>query len=229
MRSWLWSRTLLTVAMVAPVALCLGLLIIRARATGQLQFGFLVWNLFLAVLPFPVALLTDYLSRLRHWQFSLPTAGLWLVLLPNSPYLITDLVHLGPTNVPYWFDTLLYGSFAVTGVMLGFGSVALVHTAVGDRFGRVTGWLVALSSLLLSAFGIYLGRIERWNSWNIFANPKGLAKSILSPIRSPITNARTIGFVLLYAAFLVISYVGMAMIGVILSNTTSPLAPPKQE
>ncbi len=208
--------------MVAPVALCLGLLAIRAGATGQLRFSFLVWNLFLAVLPFPLALLTDYVSRLRHWQFALPIAGLWLLLLPNSPYLITDLAHLEPTNAPYWFDTLLYGSFAVTGVMLGFGSVALIHTATGDRFGRTTGWLVALSSLVLSAFGIYLGRIERWNSWNIFGDPKALARSILSPIRSPIANARTIGFVLLYGAFLVITYVGMAMIGVILSNTTAP-------
>jgi uncharacterized membrane protein len=229
MRSWLWSRALLTIAMVLPVAMCLGLLAIRARATGQLRFAFLVWNLFLAVLPFPVALLTDYVSRLKRWQFAIPLAGLWLLLLPNSPYLITDLVHLGRSDVPYWFDTLLYGSFAVTGVMLGFGSVALIHTATRDRFGRPQGWAVALSSLVLSAFGIYLGRIERWNSWNVIGDPVALGRSILSPIRSPLANARTVGFVLLYSAFLVITYVGMSMIGVLLSNTTAPFTPKRQE
>jgi uncharacterized membrane protein len=212
-------------SMVLPVALCLGLIWLRAQATGSVRFRFLVWNLLLAVLPFPFALLTDYLLRYRRTILALPGAAIGLLFLPNSPYLMTDLVHLSPREVPYWYDTLLYASFAVTGVLLGFGSIALVHSAVRDRFGRAWGWAVALTSLVLSAFGIYLGRVERWNSWNIIGDPRSLARSVFAPIRNPFENARTVGFVLLYSAFLVLGYVAVAMIGSLFSSELRTKAP----
>jgi uncharacterized membrane protein len=220
---------MLTVSMVLPVALCLSLIWVRAQATGSVRFRFLVWNLLLAVLPFPFALLTDFLLRRKRWWLALPGAAVCVLFLPNSPYLITDLVHLSPREVPYWYDTLLYGTFAVTGVLLGFGSVALIHAAVRDRWSSGAGWLVALTSLVLSAFGIYLGRIERWNSWNIIGDPRSLARSVFAPIRNPFENARTVGFVLLFSAFLVLTYVAIAMIGSLLAagiesgtRTTAP-------
>ncbi len=222
MSSWYRSRALLTLSMVLPVALCLGLVWVRAQATGELRFRFLVWNLFLGVLPFPFALCTDFLLRRPRWYLSLPLGALWLLFLPNSPYLVTDLIHLSPTEVPYWYDALLYGSFAVTGVLLGFGSVGLVQTAVRDRFGRKSGWIIALSSLVLSAFGIYLGRVERWNSWNILEQPTRLARSVLAPLHSPLENAKTVGFVVIYSAFLVIGYLAVGMIGSVLSMTVQP-------
>ncbi len=212
-RTWMWSRFLLTISMVLLVAMCLALVAVRAQATGQVRDSFLVFNLFLGVLPFPFALGSDYLLRKRHWYLALPFASLWLLLLPNSPYLMTDLVHFTTSNVPGWYDTLLYGSFAVTGVLLGFGSVALIHSAIRERFGRRRGWSAAIAALMLSAFGIYLGRIERWNSWNILENPKQLAKSVLAPIRNPLANVRTVGFVFLYSVFLVLGYLAVAMIG----------------
>jgi uncharacterized membrane protein len=213
LRAWMWTRFLLTATMVMAVGLCLGLVFVRAQATGEVRDGFLVWNLFLGVLQFPFALMSDFLLRRKYWYLGLPFAALWLLLLPNSPYLMTDLVHFNTSQVPSWYDTLLYGSFAVTGVLLGFGSVALIHSAIRDRFGRKRGWITALVSLMLSAFGIYLGRIERWNSWNAWNNPKQLAKSVLAPIRNPFANIRTVGFVFLYSAFLVIGYLAIVMIG----------------
>jgi uncharacterized membrane protein len=201
--------------MVLPVAMCLGLLVVRSAATGQFQFRFLVWNLFLAVLPFPFALATDGLLRTRRWWFAAPTAMVWLLFLPNSPYLVTDLVHLSRRNAPYWYDTLLYGSFAITGMLLCFGSVALIHTSVRDRFGDGRGWFVAIASLLLSAYGIYLGRIERWNSWSALDSPRAIAKSVIAPLHSPLQNARTIGFVALYGALLCVCYLAVASIGVV--------------
>ncbi len=207
------GRLYLTSTMMLMVGLCLGLLLLRSRATGEFRFGFLVWNLILAVIPFPFALLSDALIRTKAWFAAAPSVVLWLLFLPNSPYLVTDLIHLEPQNVPYWYDTLLYGSFAITGVLLGFASVVLIHTAIRDRFGMVRGWVVALFSLTLSAYGIYLGRVERWNSWNAIGSPRILAERVIAPLHSPLQNARTIAFVGLYAAFLCIGYLAVAAIG----------------
>jgi uncharacterized membrane protein len=212
--------------MVLPVGLCLGLLIVRSAATGQFQFRFLVWNLLLAVIPYPLALASDGIVRSRWWWTAGPTLLLWLLFLPNAPYLVTDLVHLSQrNNVPYWYDTLLYGSFALTGMLLCFGSVALIHSAIRDRFGQGRGWVVAISSLLLSAYGLYLGRIERLNSWNALDSPTTIARRVLAPLHSPLENARTIGFVALYGALLCVSYLAVASIGFVLRSLTPTAVP----
>ena len=218
------GRLYLTLTMMLMVGLCLGLLLLRSTATGEFRFGFLVWNLILAVIPYPFALLSDVLLRTKTWLAAAPSAVMWLLFLPNSPYLVTDLIHLEPQNVPFWYDALLYGSFALTGVLLGFASVALIHTAIRDRFGMVRGWSVAFLSLGLSAYGIYLGRIERWNSWNAIGSPRILAERVLAPLHSPLQNARTIAFVGLYAAFLCIGYLAVASIGAAFATSSIPLS-----
>jgi uncharacterized membrane protein len=94
------------------------LVVTRFVATQQFAYFNLVWNLFLAWLPLAFAFLAgrDSNSRLRLFL----CAGLWLLFLPNSPYLVTDLVHLRPRPpVPLWFDILLVQSFVLTGLLLG--------------------------------------------------------------------------------------------------------------
>ena len=49
----------------------------------------------------------------------------------------------------------------------------------------VAGWLVALLTLMLSGFGVYLGRVERWNSWNFWQTPRALARSLIEPLQNP--------------------------------------------
>lgn len=198
------------------MATSLGLLVVRSAATGRFGYRFLVWNLFLASIPFPLALLTEALGRSRHAVVAFATAVPWLLFLPNAPYLVTDILHLQRSDAPLWYDALLYGSFAVSGVLLCFGSLSLVHLAVGNRFGTLAGWVVAMSSLMLSGFGVYLGRIERWNSWSFLQTPWALARSVLEPLQNPLSNARTIGFTAIYGTFLCVSYLSVAAVGAVL-------------
>jgi uncharacterized membrane protein len=107
-------------------------------------------------------------------------------LLPNAPYIITDFLHVSPqAGVPMWFDVLLVMSFAWNGMMLGFLSLFLVHDVVRRRRGRLTGWVVSIGALLLAAFGIYLGRFGRWNSWDLLARPHELLADIIDRLSHP--------------------------------------------
>ncbi|MEI2748485.1 MAG: DUF1361 domain-containing protein [Ferruginibacter sp.] len=45
--------------------------------------------------------------------------------------------------------------------------------------------------LFLGSFGVYLGRFERWNSWDIVHNPLDLAENILTHVFSPVDHIRT--------------------------------------
>lgn len=218
-------RLYLALALGLSMVLSLGLLAVRYAATGRFGYRFLVWNLFLAAVPFPFAMAGDLLVKSRRTILALPFLAGWLLFLPNSPYLVTDILHLRQSDAPLWYDALLYGSFAVTGMLLCFGSLVLVHTAVRVRFGSVTGWLVAMSSLLLSGFGVYLGRVERWNSWNFWQTPRSLARSVLEPLSNPLSNPRTIGFTAIYGSFLCVSYLAMAAIGAVMRELGPALGP----
>jgi uncharacterized membrane protein len=220
------SRLWLAVSLAISTGLCIGLVIFRYAATGVPAFHFLIWNLFLAVIPFPMAWSAEAITRQPgHWRGAgaIALGVVWLIFLPNAPYLVTDLVHLGRTGgAPLWFDALLYGCFAVTGVLLCHCSLALIHIAVLRRFGTMAGWLTAVAALSASAFGVYLGRVERWNSWNVVDTPGALFRSVVEPIMDPLANPKTIGYTLIFGAFLIVGYGVLFTMSRVMADLTAP-------
>jgi uncharacterized membrane protein len=184
-----------------------GVALVTARFAVSHQFAYfnLVWNLFLAWLPLGFAFLAGrFRGSPRRW---LACAFLWLLFLPNSPYLVTDLVHLKPRPpVQLWYDILLVQSFVLTGLLLGFLSVYLMHRLVSHSFGWRTGWIFTCVILGLTGFGIYLGRFERWNSWDLFLSPIELFSYICDVIVHPRANKRAVVFSVLCTAFLLLTY-----------------------
>ncbi len=176
------------------------MIVIRAQATDQLAYRFLVWNLFLAWVPFLLAGVTALLAR-RRWSawLSVIFGGLWLLFLPNAPYIVTDFIHLGSlsSNVPQWFDATMIGLFAATGLALGYLSLAIVQAAVAQALGRRVGWFVAIGALALSTVGVYLGRVHRFNSWDALVDPRGLlqvtADRVLAALDHPVMLAVLLG------------------------------------
>ena len=165
----------------------LGLLAVRTDRAGQPAFVFLTWNLFLAWIPFVLSVGVAAVHgrggpRPLLWLLG---AG-WLLFLPNAPYILTDFIHLGRAGgVPLWFDAALIGTFAATGLALGLVSLLIVHHVVEARAGRAVGWVVAVSSLLLSAIGVYLGRFPRFNSWDVVTDPSSLVAVVLQRLADP--------------------------------------------
>lgn len=202
---WLTGLTLLLLAGTAAAA---GLQNVRADRTGAPVFAFLFWNLFLAWVPYLLALALVGLDRLRAPGWLLAGVGVvWLLFLPNAPYILTDFIHLGAIpGAPRWFDVLLIGSFAATGLALGLASLLLVHHLVAARVGKVAGWVVAIGSLALSSVGVYLGRFPRFNSWDVVTNPHGLVEVITSRLADPLGNPFLLQFAALMTGGLVASY-----------------------
>ena len=166
---------LLTLA--AASAVGTAIVVARIFVAGQFRQLYLVWNLFLAWLPLYFALRVEELDQsgsrrgVRFWL----TAAAWLLFFPNAPYIFTDLIHItrsGQTRI--WTDLLIVLVFAVTGLVLGFLSLQRMQMLVARRRGRVAGWVFVFAVALLSGFGVYLGRFERWNSWDAVMNPFGL-------------------------------------------------------
>jgi uncharacterized membrane protein len=189
--------------------LCVTLVALRVQVTSRITFTFLVWNIFLALIPYIIStLLVLFHTKIKHrgWLW-LPFMA-WLCFFPNAPYILTDLFHLKPrAGVPYWYDLALILFFAWNGLMLGFASMMDIQEVFSKRYHAWIGWMISIGSLILGGFGIYLGRYLRWNSWDIITSPTGLLKDIASRILNPFSHPQTYGVTILFSAFLVLGYV----------------------
>jgi uncharacterized membrane protein len=77
---------------------------------------------------------------------------------------------------------------------------------VAHYLGRVVGWLFVLASAGLCGFGIYVGRFERWNSWDLLLNPLSLLRDLAIVFQHPLQQPRPWALCALFAAFVLISY-----------------------
>jgi len=164
--SELRKRTLIFAAL---IAWCGALLFVRVMRSHSGAYLFLVWNLILAIVPAAAAI---WFAQARSRVTQSVGFVIWLLFLPNAPYILTDFVHLRERpGIPLWFDIALLLSFAGTGLLLGYSSLADVQGVVAKRFGHVASWATAFTALILSGFGIYLGRFLRFNSWDVLSDP----------------------------------------------------------
>lgn len=190
---------------------CLSILLVifRFHYSSSTFYFFLIWNLFLAWIPYVVslALFIRYQQTRRLTLIMLGVAGVWLLFYPNAPYILTDLIHLKKnTGVPRWYDSLMIFSFVGNGLLLGFVSLYHMQHIVKVRHNTVMSWIFAGGSLTLASLGIYLGRFMRWNSWDIFLEPITLIKDAGRPFIHPIVYKGTLKITLMYAVFFILTY-----------------------
>lgn len=159
-------------ALVGLSAIAVALWFARATFVGP-RFVFLWWNLFLAWVPWAVSVTMRHAKR--GWVFW-PLAVTWLAFFPNAPYLITDLVHLKDRPpVPMWFDVLFLATFAWAGCLVGWDSMWRVHRELTTRVGARWAAIAMTMSVMLCGVGVFLGRFERLNSWELVTDPLQVA------------------------------------------------------
>ncbi len=198
----------------ALLAWCVALLLVRAVRANSLAFAFLAWNLFLAAVPAVAAWLFARAAKQRAaGPLQLLWFVVWLAFLPNAPYLVTDFLHFAPSPpVAPWYDLALLGSCTGTGLLLGYTSLADVQAVIARRFSERLGWGLAVAALLLSGFGIYLGRFLRWNSWDALANPLALLADIAQRLADPHSRPQVLGVTLVYGIALLLGYVALRVL-----------------
>ena len=166
--------------------LFIGLLIAcRMYITRELLFIFLVWNLFLAWIPFYVSALLQLFKQKRRVSYLLLIT--WLLFFPNSLNIITDLIHVGRgSDFPRWFDAILIFSAAVLGLLMAFISLYRVEQFLETKMKQRVVHALMIFILFLGSFGVYLGRFLRWNSWDVLHQPHRLFVSIGERILYPV-------------------------------------------
>ena len=182
--------TIAAMALAAALsAACLVVLGIRLSVSGERTYAFLAWNLFLAWIPLVLASLLPMWGRRWRWLV-VPVLVSWLLFFPNAPYLLTDLIHLGdrPPGSPS-IDLVMFPAFAVTGLLIGAISLHLVHRALAARHGARTAGLAVAACISLAGFGMYLGRVLQWNSWDMVTRPGSRVAALADRFGDPLALA----------------------------------------
>lgn len=206
-------------------AVCIGLVAARVAYSESDRHLGLIWNLFLAWIPFILA----YFAHAVSWRrvslyFIIPAiAILWLIFFPNAPYMLTDLQDLArePGGAPLWYDVIIVVWCSWTGMLLGIISLYLMQDIILRSISRAAGWIFVFAISSLSSFGMYIGRFVRLNSWDILQDPAETAMEILGIVVDP--SMRLAAFIFLYTFFFLFVFLLLYSFGHMLREQSSPV------
>lgn len=180
----------------------------RMLYTHTTVYAFLVWNLFLAWVPVLFVLWRKKAANV--WLRRVLAVG-WLAFYPNAPYIVTDMKHIRwAVNAAWWYDMALVFLFALLGMRLGLYSLGILQAEVAGKLGRAAGWAFACIVFFLAGLGVYIGRFQRWNSWDIVRDPIGLLRDTYHLFTNVETLPRLMGVSLLYAVLQLLCYITLS-------------------
>ena len=140
--------------------------------------GWMSWNLALAVAPAILATLLFPSGGRRHagWWVALVA---FVLLLPNAPYVVTDIIHIGwnaravgSGRVVLFVLLPMFAAFIVAGYLAYLVAMDRIVAEVRTLRPRVNRLAIELPVHAICALGIVLGRVARLNSWDTLASPR---------------------------------------------------------
>ncbi|HUW70450.1 MAG TPA: DUF1361 domain-containing protein [bacterium] len=204
---------------------CLVLVLVRYGLTGRFSQSYLIWNLVLATVPVLIArygtmLTSRQTTAKRSRIFAVGSFVVWLVFYPNAPYVFTDFIHvvrranLGAVALPWlsqadllWYDIVMNAAFAFVCHYIGLVSMYIMHGAMRTMFGRVAGWSMMVPAILLSGFGIHIGRFSRFDSWDLVMQPVQTVRVISQSLADPAALLFSTAFAFFIALTYIIFYI----------------------
>ena len=165
----------ITLSLIAVSAVAVVFSLARLDLLGMANPLYLIWNLFLAWIPYIIS--SYFIKKDTSIKSFTPLFVFWLLFFPNAPYLVTDVIHIisSPSTI-VWYDSLLYFFFGWIGLLLGMLSLFRIHQYFKNHLSNLISELIIFIICFISSFGVYLGRFERWNSWDLFFNPTYLIR-----------------------------------------------------
>jgi uncharacterized membrane protein len=153
----------------------------------------IIWNVALVLVPWAAALLlARFISKadLRKPGYKLLFVllfGVWLIFMPNTAYIISDVRHLlnyCPVDSRFQvceenaWTIFFFFSYAAFGWVSFVYLLRQMKTVISSLIGRWAGFVFEVMVIPVLALGVLLGLVNRWNSWELFIYPTALFKTI---------------------------------------------------
>ncbi|MBH5317716.1 DUF1361 domain-containing protein [Paenibacillus sp. GSMTC-2017] len=184
---------LLIVLLLATVC-CLVVAELMQNKTNTNMYSFLAWDIFLAWVPIFFSIAITFLynsswSLVNKLLVFILGVG-WLFFLPNAAYLFTEMIHsfryferqgeeIFWDDMPFWYSLTLAFVTALIGLILSTYTIHQMSQLVSNVFNKYMAGLFIVITMFLSSIGVYIGRFNRWNSWDILDEPELIIKEMV--------------------------------------------------
>ena len=162
-------------------------------AVNDYQLFILVWNIFLLVIPWLVVIYVKKLwleTKFRTWSlkiFALTLALIWLLFIPNTAYIISEVRHIvgycppdSPNKVCLenaWM-IIFFFTYACLGWVSFYFLVSQAANLVKTIGNQFLAKLFIVITIPLISLGMLLGLFNRWNSWEFFISPARIWQTV---------------------------------------------------
>ena len=149
------------------------------------------WNVFLSVVPI---ILAQVLLKAKSKNVQIVLFPLWLVFLPNTLYMITDVIHIfnprfSQMTIPFQILGiglyLLIFFLAVYTFVLSIKPILHKYHAFLDGLHSQSKYLLFSFFSLLIGFAISMGRFQRTNTWYLFTQPVRVVRDVFDSLTDP--------------------------------------------
>lgn len=151
------------------------------------------WNIFLLFIPFFLALYLEKNFKNSGFKkffqkiIAIIVGFLWLLFIPNTAYIITDVRHLlnycpmsfyrvCPENA--WM-IMFFFVYAYIGWVAFVILLNQMRRLVGAIWNKTAGTIYIFIIIPFISIGALIGLIDRWNSWEFLICPLGIFRSII--------------------------------------------------
>lgn len=171
-------------------------------------FPFMTLNLFLAYVPFELCLLLNLFKPIYkyEWPLFIIFALIFVFMVPNTLYMVTDLIHLNQFRFNFYQGLLItewaYFAFLVAAVLLALYLLILMFLEIEQFTHRM--WLnrlIIVAMMFLNGLGIYIGRFLRLHSVYLINEPLRIFNKVAASLKFD-----TLCFILLLVALQIIIY-----------------------
>ncbi len=140
------------------------------------------WNLFLALVSLKLGFI---FSDTKKTSLKILLAFMWLLFVPNTIYIVTDLIHfpyqwsvlIGLDRFVLLLQYLLFIPLGILTYIMSFEVFFKAAVAMLSKYNFHFKMLAPTYSILyllincLISLGMFLGRIQRTNSWDLITDP----------------------------------------------------------
>ncbi len=187
------------------------------------NFQWMRWNLFLAVIP----CVLSFILFAKRSPKRLPLNPLWwiglaifILFLPNAPYIITDIIHfVDDVRSPDISDNgvifVLIPQYTLF-ILLGFQCYVISMM----KLLQYLSWIkliehttfMEISLNFICAIGVYWGRVNRLNSWDVFTQPRYVIHHAFSNLANPNFFFGTIVFFIIFTSlYYIFKWINLAI------------------
>ncbi|MGC9651890.1 DUF1361 domain-containing protein [Staphylococcus warneri] len=162
-------------------------------------FNFMTLNLFLAYIPYELCLLLKLFKPIKkfEWPLFVVFGMIFLLLVPNTFYMITDLIHLNQFQFNFLVGLSLkewiFFTYLMLGVFLAMYVMILIFMEILHFTKHI--WLnriLVIILMFLNGLGIYMDRFLRFHTVYLINEPLKIFYEVLG-----VFNLKTFIFVLL--------------------------------